>query len=59
MTDDSLPGCIGYFSNPITPNDCQKCKYVQLCRSVIARELLKPLLPKLEEIKKILKWEAE
>ncbi|MDH7564792.1 MAG: hypothetical protein ACQXXG_09495 [Candidatus Bathyarchaeia archaeon] len=54
---NSVPGCIGYFGKPVYPNNCQKCRWIGVCRKVVARERLHPLLAKVEECQKILKGE--
>jgi hypothetical protein len=36
---DTLPGCIGYYGFPIPPNDCEKCRHVELCRRRVKRAM--------------------
>jgi len=55
MNDSTLPGCIGYFGKPISPNNCAKCHYIELCKKVVAKEKLQAILAKIEEIQAVLK----
>jgi hypothetical protein len=58
--DSTLPGCIGYFGFPITPNGpCERCGYAKLCRHVrqnfVPKAKLQPILVKIEEMERRLK----
>ena len=56
MSDNSLPGCIGYHNHPISPNGpCNTCPHEDLCKSVIAKKRLKPLVDKILEMEATLK----
>jgi len=56
MIDNSLPECIGYYGKPVPPNGpCEKCKSQELCRKVIAKERLQPILAKIEEAQIVLR----
>ena len=55
IATDSLPGCIGYYSFPLAPNDpCESCVQSDLCKRVKANFVPKSevsvVLGKLEEI---------
>lgn len=34
---DTLPGCLGYFGKPLSPNNCEKCRERELCRQISER----------------------
>ena len=51
MSDNSVPGCVGFHGRPISPNGpCNTCPYEDLCKSVIAKKRLKPLVDKILEM---------
>jgi len=46
-----LPKCIGYHEHPMSLNGpCNICPYEELCKSVIAKKRLKPLVDKILEM---------
>ena len=55
--DDTLPGCIGYFGKPITPNNCHSCGWAELCRKIVARERLASLMAAVREAKAVIRGE--
>jgi len=58
MSEDleSLPGCLGFFEVPISPNTCPQCHSHELCKKISAKFIPKKLvLERLEKIQKILK----
>lgn len=58
VNDSTLPGCIGYHNHPLKPNGpCETCRYQDLCKKVIAKERLQPLVAKILEIEAISKGE--
>jgi hypothetical protein len=57
MSNNSAPGCIGYFGKPIAPNNCQNCGWTEVCKRVVARERLTPVLDVVREAKAIVKGE--
>ncbi|MEM0489192.1 MAG: hypothetical protein QW707_08365 [Candidatus Bathyarchaeia archaeon] len=44
---DSLPGCIGYYGNPMASNNCKTCRQSELCIKLsmrfVPKEALKPI----------------
>ena len=56
MNDSTLPGCLGYHNHPMPPNGpCNICPYEELCKTVIAKKRLKPLVDKILEMEATLK----
>lgn len=49
---NTLPGCLGYYKNPIPPNMCESCRYRKVCRRVISMERYKEILEKIEKLTK-------
>jgi len=56
-SNDSLPGCIGYYGQPAAPNNCQGCSYADMCEKVIAKKRLQKLLADVQEAKAIARGE--
>ena len=53
-----LPKCIGYHEHPMSLNGpCNICPYEELCKSVIAKKRLEPIVDKILEVKATLKGE--
>jgi hypothetical protein len=44
------PSCLGYYKGK-----CENCIWIEVCRRLIAKDRLKPLLENVLEIKKILR----
>jgi len=40
--------CFGDFNNPLQGRSCEKCAAGGVCRTVVKRELLRPVLGQLE-----------
>lgn len=60
MNDSTLPGCIGYFGKPQPPNGpCKTCKHADICRRVIAKDRLKPLVESFLKCEAILKGDEK
>lgn len=56
MNDSTLPGCIGYYNHPTPSNGpCESCPYEDLCKKVIAKKRLQPILDKILEIDALFK----
>lgn len=56
MNDSTLPGCIGDHNHPIVPDGpCNTCSHEELCKTVIAKKKLQPILDKILEIEILLK----
>ena len=49
----ALPECIGYFGEPIQPNNCKTCRERELCRRIADR-----FIPKHEVLKFINQLQA-
>jgi hypothetical protein len=58
MSNNSVPGCIGYFGKPIAPNNCQNCLWTKVCQKVVAKERLASLVAAVQEAKAIAKGEG-
>jgi len=53
--NDDVPPCFGYYPKPIAPNNCQSCGWGEVCRKIVAKERLQPLIAKVLEVKQILR----
>lgn len=52
-------GCIGYHGHPLPPNGpCKTCPHQDLCKRVIAKDRLKPVVESFLRAEAILKGEA-
>jgi hypothetical protein len=56
MSNNSVPGCLGY-PKPIPPNNCQNCGWTEVCKRVVAKERLAPILDVVRQAKAIAKGE--
>lgn len=61
MNGSTLPGCIGYYPNPMEPNKCETCRHSDLCRRVVAKDRLhacvQPVVQSVERMDEIFKGE--
>jgi hypothetical protein len=48
------PSCLGYYK----AGKCEGCIWIEVCRRLIAKDRLKPLLEAVSEVKKILQGES-
>jgi hypothetical protein len=46
----ALSRCMGFYGHPEVPNSCSSCPYVSLCRRVIPKTALTPIIEKLEKV---------
>jgi hypothetical protein len=57
MSNNSVPGCVGFYPKSIPPNNCQNCGWIDVCKRVVAKERLATILADVREAKAIAKGE--
>jgi hypothetical protein len=55
---ESVPGCFGYYPQAVFTNNCQNCGWVELCKRVVAKDRLTPVLDVVRQAKAIVKGES-